>query len=573
MILPLCACGEKGKDPAKSNSGLLVGFAEVDITPEDPVPMAIYGDEKERISTGFLDYLSAYALAITGTNGETVLIMTVDHSWFNASIAEQVRSTLGKEFDMPGENFILTGTHNHSAPNVSSTATKEALRYRESFITKVMDLGRQAMADRKSATMYTGSTEAKSLNFVRRYVLKDGTYPNFQKVESDLIDRHESEPDAQLQVLKFVREDGKDIAVFNWQAHANIVMQNKEKYNLLSADIFGNFREEIEKNLDVHCFIWQGAAGNLNPLSQIDGEQLTDDHKEYGKLLSKYGIEAYNGATEADAGEVRVATMTYVGEVNHSFDSVVKQASGFVERAKQTGNSDFVREEGKPYGINTIKHANRIIANEKLGKTEDIPLKAFCVGNVGFICLFYEMFDTNGMQIKKDSHFKQTFIIGYNESGLGYIPSALVEDHGANIYMSKGQFHMYDGTITAGVAGSKGGNVMLLPGNNATATFEMHNGTISGGLTSGQNAKNGGNICVNANNGGAARFTMNNGTVSGGVASEKGGNIFLYSSKDTVIINGGSVTGGTAVTGSCIYNNNNGNLTIMPGATVDNVAP
>lgn len=429
LVLSLCACG-KTEEAEQQSDTLLVGFAKADITPEDPVHMAIYGDEKERISTGFLDYLYAYALAVTGSNGETLLIMTVDHSWFNASVAEHVRDTLGKEFDLPAENFVLSGTHNHSAPSISSTASTSSARYKDTFTQAVLDIGRKAMADRKPATLYTGSANAKSLNFVRRYVLKDGTYPNFENVAEDQIAGHESDPDDQLQVLKIVREGGKDIAVFNWQAHSNIVMRNNEKYHLLSADIFGNFRAEIEKQLDVECFVWQGAAGNLNPISQITSEMLTTDQKEYGKLLSKYGIEAYNSATEASGSDVKLVTKTYVGTVNHTFDSVVGEAQRMVDEAERTGKSDFIREEGKPYGINTIKHARRIISNAKLGPTQDVPLKAFSIGNVGFICVCYEMFDTNGMQIKEASPFKQTFIVGYAEHGLGYIPSALVEDHG-----------------------------------------------------------------------------------------------------------------------------------------------
>ena len=430
LALGLCACGKTEKATGQQADTLLVGFAKADITPEDPIHMAIYGDEKERISTGFLDYLYAYALAVTGSNGETLLIMTVDHSWFNASVAEQLRATLGKEFDLPDENFILSGTHNHSAPSISSTASTATARYKDVFVQVVIDIGRKAMADRKPAILYTGSAKAEDLNFVRRYVLKDGTYPNFQNVAEEQIAGHESEPDNELQVLKIVREGGRDIAVFNWQAHANIVMRNNEKYHLLSADIFGNFRDEIEKKLDVDCFVWQGAAGNLNPISQITSEMLTTDQKEYGKLLSKYGVEAYNNAIPASGSDVKLVTKTYVGTVNHAFDKVAGEAQRMIDEAKRTGNSDFIREAGKPYGINTIKHANRIVSNAKLGPTENVPLKAFRIGNVGFICLYYEMFDTNGMQIKEASPFQRTFIVGYCESGLGYIPSALVEDHG-----------------------------------------------------------------------------------------------------------------------------------------------
>ena len=442
VTISFCACAKQETDGgAVDNSGkLMVGFAKVDITPEDNVPMAIYGNETERTSEGFMDYIYGYAMAVTGTNGETVLFMTVDHSWFHVDIANQVREKLGKEFSIPDENFILSGTHNHSAPSIS-TKTKEASRYKEDFAKKVLELGRAAMADQKPATMYTGSAKAEGMNFVRRYKLKDGTYPNFQKVSSDQIECHESEPDDELQVLKFVREDGKDIAVFNWQAHVNMVMQDAATYHLITSDILGNFRAEVEKKLDVECFVWNGAAGNLNPESQIDGEQPTDDHREYGKLLSAYGVEAYNNATEAEGGKVQVVTKTYVGEVNHTFDSVVGIAEEFVRRSKETGSSEFVREEGKTYGINTVQHATRIITNSKLGPTEEVPLKALCIGNVGFVCVYYEMFDTNGMQIKEQSPFSRTFIVGYTESGKGYIPSALVEDHGGyevdnNVFMN-----------------------------------------------------------------------------------------------------------------------------------------
>lgn len=389
-----------------------------------------YKGEAERISKGLLDYLYAYAMAITGTNGETVLIITCDLSWFDKMVAEEVRQVLGQEYSMAPENFILTGTHNHSYPNVGNSSTSAGASYRQLFRDAVLEAGRQAMADRKPATMYVGSANAKGLNFVRRYRLKDGTYPNFEMVDSELIDSHESEPDTQLQVLRFAREGCRDIALFNWQAHANMNMQNDATYYNVSADYVGPFRDAVESALDVDCFMWNGAAGNLNTTSQITSENLTTDHREYGKLLSAYAVEAFNNAVALEAGKVEVASLNYVGTVNHSYDNVLSEAQELLDYYKATGDSRGVREKGKPYGINTQPHASRIVSNAQLGPTQNIPLKAFRIGEVGFICLFYEMFDTNGMHIKTESPFQQTFIVGYNESGLGYIPSSLVEDHG-----------------------------------------------------------------------------------------------------------------------------------------------
>lgn len=432
-MLCLCACGgaaagESGSGEAVSDT-LQVGYARVDITPEDNVEMAIYGAESERISTGYLDQLYGYALAATGSNGETVLVLTCDHTWFPGKAANEMRRVLSAELGLKEENIICTGTHNHSGVALSSTTTATA-RYHENFTKLMLEAGREAMADRSEATLYAGSAKAPGLNFVRRYVLTDGTYPNFESPDPALIAGHESEPDDQLQVLRIVRSGKKDIAIFNWQAHLNMIMQAGGSYDLLTADIFGPFRDEIQNQLNVDCFAWNGACGNLNPTSKIPEENPTWNHREYGKMLSKYGVEAFQNAQPVDGTEVKLISQNFEGQVNHEFDNVVGVARQMVDYYKTTGDREGTREMGEPHGINTEKHAARIVSNAGLGKTQDILVKAFSIGDIGFICLRYEMFDSDGMYIKENSPFKQTFIIGYNEDGKGYLPSKLSEDHG-----------------------------------------------------------------------------------------------------------------------------------------------
>lgn len=431
LLLTLVACGggEAANNEAAQQSALMVGFAKVDITPEDNVAMAIYGSESERISTGYLDLLYGYALAVTGSNGETVLILSCDHSWFpTVSVAEMQRK-LTQEFDLAESNIVMCGTHNHSGANLDAKDTNTA-RYLAKFNEAMLQAARNAMADRSEAKLYAGSAYADNLNFVRRYVLKDGTYPNFESPDPELIAGHESEADNQLQVLRITREGKRDIAVYNWQAHANMNMQTPGNYNLLTADIFGPFRDEMEKALDVDCFVFNGAAGNLNPTSQIPEENRTWDHREYGKFLSKPGVEAFQNATELTGTEVHITTQSYTGTVNHEFDNVVSQAMQVLEYYNTTGDTKGAREMGKPYGINTQKHAARIVSNASQDKTRDIPMEAFAIGDMGFVCLHYEMFDSDGMYIKENSPFKQTMIVGYTHKTLGYLPSKLSEDHG-----------------------------------------------------------------------------------------------------------------------------------------------
>ena len=75
-----------------------------------------------------------------------------------------------------------------------------------------------------------------------------------------------------------------------------------------------------------------------------------------------------------------------------------------------------------------IRTRAKLIAQGKT--TESIPFTAVSIGDIGFAAAPYEMFDTNGMEIRKDSPYSMTFICGYTNGHMGYIPSALAYPNG-----------------------------------------------------------------------------------------------------------------------------------------------
>ena len=52
-------------------------------------------------------------------------------------------------------------------------------------------------------------------------------------------------------------------------------------------------------------------------------------------------------------------------------------------------------------------------------------ISVLSIGNVGFVMTPYEMFDTNGMEIKTGSPFPMTFVLTCTNDSLVYVPSAL----------------------------------------------------------------------------------------------------------------------------------------------------
>ena len=118
---------------------------------------------------------------------------------------------------------------------------------------------------------------------------------------------------------------------------------------------------------------------------------------------------------------------------------------------------DIVTKE--EYGCESIKEVNSIISrndDKNYGATRDHLLGAISFGDLAFIAAPYEMFDTNGMQIKTGSPFEMTFIIT-NAGGAGaYVPSEqAVKNGGYEVYTAVDEFATYDkdgNVVTKGTA-------------------------------------------------------------------------------------------------------------------------
>ena len=63
-------------------------------------------------------------------------------------------------------------------------------------------------------------------------------------------------------------------------------------------------------------------------------------------------------------------------------------------------------------------------------ETEDIPLFAITCGDLAFAGASYEMFDTNGMEVKDGSPYKMTFMCAYTNGSNGYLPSDVAFPNG-----------------------------------------------------------------------------------------------------------------------------------------------
>jgi len=218
----------------------LAGFGMADITPEDSVPMASYGDDLRRFSQGVAAPLQARALAITDENGTTMVFVVGDLSWCPRDLGDAVREQIRDRLGIPSDHVVLSGIHTHDSVSPGHTQFPAVEAYRRRYIAGMTEAARLALEDRMPAKAFIARAETERMNFVRRYIMDDGSLKGDNAYGTGTrIVAHESQADGQLQLLRFVREGAKDILISNFQAHPHL----EGKKSLLSPQAIGAFRD------------------------------------------------------------------------------------------------------------------------------------------------------------------------------------------------------------------------------------------------------------------------------------------------------------------------------------------
>lgn len=408
-------------------SDLKVGFGRADITPKESVPLRGYGNSSHRMSDNVLNPLAATCVAFTDVSGTTALVFTLDLTTATDFFPQRLQPAVSKATGVPTDHIFASCTHNHSSPDLGNTEKDSIPRYIDLLEKRLVDAATAAMADRKPAEMFITTTPTKGMNFVRRYILQDGTPAgdNYGHFDLSPIARHESEVDNSMQFVKFVRQGGPDVVLVNFQTHPHRTGGGGQRRDV-SSDIVGIMRDELEARTGCLMAYFTGASGNVNPYSRIPEENIYSDHVDHGTAMAAAAIAAFKNFVPVKTGAVKVNWNTLTCPVNHTLDHRVPEARYIRDNFKASGDRTIWTAEAKKLGFNSVYHAGAIIRHSQGPKTMDIPLASLSIGDVAFAIAPYEMFDTNGMQIKQASPFKMTFILTCATcKSRSYIPSAL----------------------------------------------------------------------------------------------------------------------------------------------------
>ena len=352
---------------------LSVGYAKVDVTPTESLPLGGYQGSNSsafRWSTAIEWPFSAICVAITDGNGNSVLLITLD--MLNATMADGLRSSLTSITGIPKENIMIHVTHNHSGPALGEDAPA-ITAYISQMTNGVISAAKAALDNRLPVTgMQTTYTRPVGHNTDRHYLLADGSYQSYSvgTVPKANLIGHYGVADNLLQLVKFTREGGKDVVFVNWQGHP----PGTDPNTIATANYPAVLCDYLNKNLNCESIFFLGGSGNLNNNSQIDGDIIHNDYQELGQGLGKAAVEAAKNFTERNISELRVK-----------------------EKMLQLKNRN--------YGANKVW------------------VYAITVGDLAIVTAPFEIFDDNAVAVRENSDYAMTMYLSCCNGSNGYLPT------------------------------------------------------------------------------------------------------------------------------------------------------
>lgn len=369
-----------------ADNGIKVGFGQYDFTPADSVNMTGIDPRNSEGTLTPEDRLMATVVAISDADGNIALICTVD--MLKAYGATTTRQVISKATGVPVSNIHISATHTHSAPQPSESG------FEDSFNDGFADAAKQAIADMSPVTTKIGSVDVPLLNHVRHYWRQAGIVNgnNFTTDGAGKCLGSIVKSDSELQIIRFVREDKKDVVMLNWQIHPTsascLTDYGRAHKQYLSADFIGYTRRYIEaQDNDTLVAYYSGASGNLTPhqlyATMRDPENVPEDTTVFGQRLAEYALTAMK----------TLKTVNVSGPVKS------------IELLHKAPDKSMTAISGAELG-------------------------AICIGDaLAFAGHSYEMFSEHGQYVKENSPFEMTFVLTNCNGDRKYIPTIYAFDY------------------------------------------------------------------------------------------------------------------------------------------------
>lgn len=383
------------------------GAAKVDVTPAEPIWLSGYAS-RTRASEGVTEKIYVKAAAFR-QNGRTSVLMTSDLQGLDVAMIANVATRIDRQFGVPRERLVLNYSHNHSAPvtgqvlhlyyNLSGAERDVVDRYTNWLQDRMVQAAGEAIAALAPAELWFEQGLAGFA--VNRRRARPGGRALYGPVDHD------------VPVLAIRAPEGKLRAVlFGYSCHTTALSGYK-----ISGDYAGYAQAALEtRYAGVTALFVQGCGGDANPLPRImnsDGPEAVGLAAGYGTILARAVEAVLRAPMQAVKGELKTAYAVIdvpfrKAPTREALEARLRQAQGGKRRQIQY-LLDKLTKEGK------------------LPESHPYPIQVWRFGGtMTFIGLTGEAVVDYCLRFKREFGNDGTWVAGYNNELLSYIPSLRV---------------------------------------------------------------------------------------------------------------------------------------------------
>ena len=420
------------------NPGLKGGMAQANITP--PVGCRLAGHFYESISTGIHDSLWAKAMVLQQGNNKFVFIFC-DLIGLTREISTSARSKISAITGVPFSHILVAATHSHTGPlfygfqhaYFHNKALKtgidphEKTDYVQFLINQIVKSAVDANHKLSQIKIEVGVTREEGLSYNRRYYMKNGEVIfNPGPLNPDIVrPAGPTDPELGIVMLRNTKSEKFQGGVSLFAMHADTFGGTE-----ISAD-YPYYLEQVLKTELGSEFISAfalGACGDLNHINtKVDEPIYSPDNSS--RIGQKLGNAVLNKLTklrpiQQPSLKMMVAKIELPLQVptKDQIDTARKiinnlyQANASGEYMKRAGgeSGDFLKR------VEMSKYLNLA----KQNKTVSVEVQVFRIdAETAIVGLPGELFSELGLAIKKQSPFKNTFVMTVCNDKTSYIPT------------------------------------------------------------------------------------------------------------------------------------------------------
>ena len=127
---------------------------------------------------------------------------------------------------------------------------------------------------------------------------------------------------------------------------------------------------------------------------------------------------------------MQASIVTYTAENDHTMDHLLEEATAIRDYWYKTNNATDAMKLGTSGQVHSTYHAEAIVSKANAPATQEVNIPVISFGDIGVTGGPYEMFDTNGMQVKEGAPMAMTIMCNMANGSIGYVPSQLGFDNG-----------------------------------------------------------------------------------------------------------------------------------------------